>query len=136
MTRESGQAMIETILLGLLLLVPLVWMLGVLADIHRTSLAATAAVRAAGFEAARSATAPDAALAIDEAVARAFVDHGLEPSDVVVDWRSSLDRGERVEIEIGYPVPVAQAPLLGRVGGPSLWVRARHVARVDPYRSR
>jgi hypothetical protein len=136
MTRESGQAMIETILLGLLLLVPLVWMLGVLADVHRTSLAATAAVRAAGFEAARSATAPDAVVAVDEAVARAFVDHGLDPTEVVVDWGSNLGRGERVEIEIGYPVPVAQAPLLGRVGGPSVWVRARHVARVDPYRSR
>jgi hypothetical protein len=136
MTRESGQAIIETILLGLLLLAPLVWMLGVLADVHRTSLAATAAVRAAGFEAARSATAPDAVVAVDEAVARVFVDHGLDPADVVVDWRSNLGRGERVEIEIGYPVPVAQAPLLGRIGGPSLWVRARHIARVDPYRSR
>jgi hypothetical protein len=128
--------MIETILLGLLLLAPLVWMLGVLADVHRTSLAATAAVRAAGFEATRSATAPDAMVAVDEAVARAFVDHGLDPADVVVDWRSNLGRGERVEIEIGYPVPVTQAPLLGRIGGPSLWVRARHIARVDPYRSR
>jgi hypothetical protein len=136
MNRASGQAMIETILLGLLMLVPLVWLLGVLADVHRTSLAATAAVRAAGFEASRSATAPEAELAVDEAVARAFVDHGLEPSDAVIDWSGSLGRGDRVEIEVGYPVPVAQAPLLGRVGGPSMWVRARHVARVDPYRSR
>jgi hypothetical protein len=136
MTRDSGQAMIETILLGLLLLVPLVWMLGVLADVHRTSLAATAAVRAAGFEAARSESAPDAELAIDDAVARAFTAHGLDPSDVLVDWRGGLGRGQRVEIEVGYPVAVAQAPLLGRLGGPSLWVRARHIARVDPYRSR
>jgi hypothetical protein len=135
-TRTSGQAMIETILLGLLLLVPLVWLLGVLADVHRTSLAASAAARDAGFEAARSNTSADAAAAVDEAVARAFTDHGLDPSNVVVEWSSSLDRGARVDIEVGYPVPVAQAPLLGRVGGPSLWVRAHHIARIDPYRSR
>ena len=51
MNRATGQAMIETIVLGLLMLVPLVWLLGVLADVHRTSLAAAAAVRAAGFAA-------------------------------------------------------------------------------------
>jgi hypothetical protein len=134
--RESGQAVIETILLGLLFLVPLVWLLGVLADVHRTSLAASAAVRAAGFEAAGSTTSSEAALAIDEAVARALVDHGLDPSDAVVEWGSSLGRGDRVEVEVGYPVPVGQAPFLGRIGGPAVWVRASHVARVDPYRSR
>jgi hypothetical protein len=136
-THQSGQAMIETILLGLLLLVPLMWTLGVLADIHRTALAATAAVREAGFEAARSTGGAHAARAVDRAVAHAFANQGLDPSAARVRVvTGGLARGAPVEIEISYPVTVVQAPLLGRVSGPSIWIRARHVARVDPYRSR
>jgi hypothetical protein len=135
--RERGQALIEAILLGLLLLVPLIWTLGVLADVHRTALAATAAAREAGFEAARATGAPGAARAIDRAVAQAFADHGLDPDEARVRVvTNGLARGAPVEVEIAYPVTVLQAPLLGRVAGPSIIVRARHAARVDPYRSR
>lgn len=72
------------------------------------------------------------------AIAQAFSDHGLDPNDAVVDWSadSNLPRGEGVEVSVSYPVTVVQAPLLGRVAGPSIWVRARHIARIDPYRSR
>ena len=136
--REGGFAMVETILLGLLLLVPLIWVLGVLADVHRTALAATAAVREAGFEAARATDRPHAARAIDRAVAEAFVNQGLDPGPARVHLSApaGLPRGAAVEVNVSYPVTVVQAPLLGRVSGPSIWVRARHVARVDPYRSR
>lgn len=134
---QRGQAMIETILVGLLLLVPLIWVLGVLADIHRTSLAATAAVREAGFEAARATRGPDAARAVDRAVAEAFLNQGLDPGPARVRVSTGgLRRGGAVEVEVSYPVTVAQAPLLGRVAGPSILVRARHVARIDPFRSR
>ena len=135
--RESGFAMIETILLGLLLLVPLIWVLGVLADVHRAALATTAAVREAGFEAARTTARSDAARAIDRAVAEAFANQGLDPSSARVSVSTGgLRRGGAVEVEVAYPVTVVQAPLLGRVSGPSIWVRARHVARIDPFRSR
>lgn len=134
---ESGQAVVEALLLGMLLLVPLIWTLGVLADLHRSALAATAAAREAGFDAARSATLAAADAAVAEAVERALADQGLDPTEARVRWDagSSLRRGGAVEVEVAYPVTVVQAPLLGRVSGPSVWVRARHVARVDPYRS-
>jgi hypothetical protein len=134
---ESGQAVVEALLLGMLLLVPLIWTLGVLADLHRSALAATAAAREAGFDAARSATLAAADAAVAEAVERALADQGLDPGEARVRWDagSSLRRGGPVEVEVAYPVTVVQAPLLGRVSGPSVWVRARHVARVDPYRS-
>jgi hypothetical protein len=134
---ESGQAVVEALLLGMLLLVPLIWTLGVLADLHRSALAATAAAREAGFDAARSATLAAADAAVAEAVERALADQGLDPGEARVRWDagSSLRRGGAVEVEVAYPVTVVQAPLLGRVSGPSVWVRARHVARVDPYRS-
>ena len=134
---ERGQATIETLLLALLLLVPLVWALGVLADLHRGALATTAAAREAGFDAVRQSGAAGAQAAIDAAVASAFADHGLDPADATVRWAGSrLQRGEAVAIEVSYAVPVLQAPLLGRVADPSITVRARHVARVAPFRSR
>ena len=134
--QESGQAVVEALLLGMLLLVPLIWVLGVLSDLHRSALAATAAAREAGFDAARSASLSDADATVAEAVHRAFVDQGLDPAVARVRWGAgSLDRGDAVEVEVAYPVTVVQAPLLGRVSGPSVWIRARHIARVDPYRS-
>ena len=137
MKRDEGQAVIETILLGLLLIVPLIWAMGVLADLHRSALALTAAAREGGSEAARVATPTGAEQALDNAVAQALVDHGLDPSKATVEWSGTPGvRGGVVEIHIRYPVTVLQAPLIGRVSGPSILVEARHLARVDPFRSR
>ena len=135
---EAGQALIETILLGLVMLVPLLWGLGVLADLHRTALAANAAARDAGLAASRSTDLRAADSTVTNSVAGAFSDHGLDPADARVRWTSSsgLQRGGTVEIQVSYPVPVLQAPFIGRVSGPSIWVNARHLGRVDPYRSR
>ena len=135
---ERGGALLETFLLGLLMLVPLVWALGVLADLHRGALAATAAAREAGLDAARSSEPSEANAAVEAAVETAFENQGLDPHDARVRWTSDsqLERGGTVEVEVSYPVTVVQAPLLGRVTGPSVWVRARHIARIDLWRSR
>ena len=135
---EAGQALMETILLGLVMLVPLLWGLGVLADLHRAALAANAAARDAGVSAARSTELGEAASSVRASVDRAFTNHGLDPSDARVRWTSSsgLERGGAIEVQVSYPVSVLQAPLIGRVSGPSIWINARHVARVDPFRSR
>jgi hypothetical protein len=135
-SRAGGQALTETLLLGLVLLVPLIWMFGVLADVHRTALAATAAVREAGSDAARASDAASADRAVTEAVGRALVDHGVDPDRAEIRWSGTLTRGGLIEVEIGVPVSVVQAPLVGKVAGPSIWVRATHSARVDLYRSR
>lgn len=135
---ERGQAMMETILLGLLLIIPLVWALGVLAELHRGALGTTAAVREAGADAARSISLEEGRRAIDAAVTAALVDQGLDPSLAEVSY--SIDPGFRrggvVEIQVGYPVSVVSAPLIGSTTGPAVWVRASHVTRIDPYRSR
>jgi hypothetical protein len=130
-------ATVETLLLGLLLVVPLVWGLTVLSQLHRAALAGAAAAREAGFDAARSAGPAEAQRRIDAAVAAALRDHGLEPSEARVEWTAGgLGRGAPVEVRVSYPTPVLQAPFLGSVAGPAVWIRAEHVARVDPYRSR
>jgi Na+-transporting methylmalonyl-CoA/oxaloacetate decarboxylase gamma subunit len=136
-TGESGMAVIETLLLGLLLLVALIWGLTVLSELHRAALATTAAAREAGFDAARASTVADAERRVDAAVAAAFADHGLDPAAARVRWVSpDLVRGGAVEIRVSYPTAVFQAPFLGRIAGPDVWVNASHVARVDRYRSR
>jgi hypothetical protein len=138
MTNDArGQALIETMLLGLLFMAPLLWGLGVLADLHRTALAASSAAREAGFEAARSVNITGARGSAERAVVRAFADHDLDPSNARVKWAfQRLERGEPIEVVVSYPVPVLQAPFIGRVSGPSVWVHAKSVARIDPYRSR
>jgi hypothetical protein len=135
--REGGAAMIEVMVLGLVLLMPVVWMLTVLSDLHRGALAASSAAREAGLEASRVGDVRQADRAVRTAVAQAFADHGLRPSDARVRWKArGLGRGSTVEVRVGYAVTVLQAPFLGRSAGPSVWVRAKHVARVDPYASR
>ena len=134
---EDGQSLVEAILLSLVLLVPMIWALGVLSNLHRGALAATAAAREAGFEAARSSSVVEAERAVALAVERAFADHGLESRDAEVAYSlAGLERGGSIEVEVRYPVTVMQAPLVGRVAGPSIWVDARHLIIVDPYRSR
>jgi hypothetical protein len=97
----------------------------------------TAAAREAGFEAARSASVPDAERAMDDAVARALADMGVEDNRVQVSWNhSGLERGAPVAVEVSVFVPVLSAPLLGSVSDPSIRISARHIARVDPFRSR
>ncbi len=136
--RELGSSLIETMLLGLLMLVPLLWVLGLLADVQRGALASTAAAREAGFEAARSNDVSAADRAVHNAVHQAFADQGLPPSEAGVRWTSDpgFPRGGKVEVRVSYEVTVLQMPFLGRVAGPYISVDASHVARIDPYRSR
>ncbi len=134
---ERGQALIETLLVGLVLIVPLVWVLSALADLHSGALAATAAAREAGFEAARSGSLTTAQASADAAADQAFADQGLSPERAEVRLSASrLERGGVVEVEVAYPVAVMRIPLLEAASQPVVWINARHVARVDPYRSR
>lgn len=138
MKQEQGQSLVEVILLGLVLLVPLIWAFGVLSQLHLAALATGAAAREGGNAAAHSVDPSAAREAIDMAVAGALEDHGLDPSKARVRWFTgrSLHRGVFVELEVSYPVPVATAPLIGSAGGPALWIESSHVAVVDPFASR
>jgi hypothetical protein len=135
---ERGLALIEALLLGLVLIVPLIWVLGVLSSVHQGALAATSAAREAGVDAARARDLEGASMAVERAVARAFVDHGLDPSDAVVRFSTAprLARGGTVQVVVRYPVEVISAPLLGDIGGPAVWVDARNVTRIEPFGSR
>lgn len=138
MHKDGGQALMESILLGMLLLAPLIWLLTVLASVHRATLATSAAAREAGWEVARSFDAQAARKAVDRAVGTALRDQELDPGSARVEavWAPGLKRGTAVQIQVSYPVPVLSAPFLGAISRPVLWVEAIHVARIDPFRSR
>lgn len=133
---ESGMALVEAILLGLVLVVPLLWMLGMLDHVHRAALGASTAAREAGFAVAAAEEPGGDGSLLRRSVALAMRDQGLEPSQARVDL-SVGDGGQRaatVRVEVRYPVPMLDVPLLGRL--PSVWVTARHVAAIDRYRTR
>jgi hypothetical protein len=134
---QRGLALTEALLLGLVLLVPLLWLLGILSDLQRGALASSAAAKEAGVEAARWGDATVMEEVVNRTVSQVFRDHGLDPRDAEVVLRGGgAGRGSAVEVIVGYDVTVLQAPFLGRVSGPSIEVTASHVARVDPYASR
>lgn len=136
--RDAGHALVETMLLGLVFLVPIIWMLTVFAELHSAALMTSSAVRESGFESARSVDVVGADRAIGTSVSAAVADHGLDPSRVSIEWSppAGWGRGDEIEIVVTYEVPVIQAPLLGAVTDPSIQVTARHIATIDRYRSR
>lgn len=134
---EDGSALVETILLIVVLLVPLVWMLGALATVHRAALGVAAAAREAGSAAASATDPVSAARLSDEAAATALRNQSLAAADarVEVSGLSSFGRGSRISVRVAYPVRLLDVPFVGDRFGPALWVRASHLAHVDPYRS-
>lgn len=136
--REDGGALVEALLLGLLLLVPVVWMLSVFAELHAAALATTGAAREAGFEAARTDDAATAERAMTLLIEESMASHGLDPSLAAVRWSApdGWRRGGVLRVAVTYDVPVFQAPFLGAITEASIPVRASHVTVLDRYRSR
>ncbi len=136
--KEDGHAVLEAIVFGLVLLVPVFWMLAVVAELHAVALGASSASREAGFEAARTTSRVEGDRRVMEIVARTMNDHGLDHNRSSVRWvpAPGWRRGGQIEVVVAYSVPAFQIPLLGELPEPSLVVTARHVATIDRYRSR
>lgn len=135
MRNEEGYAVMDAFLIGLILTVPLLWMLMVVSSLHRTALASTSAAREAGLVASRAAAAGDAHRGARAAISRSLSERGVDPDTSTMSLSWAPDRDAAVRVEIKIPVRVLTIPFLGRPVGPTIWVRANHVAHVDPYRS-
>ncbi len=133
---HKGIAVVESLLLGLILLIPVVWMLGVLSELHRSALAATAAVRDAGSQIASAGDVIEVEERISSAVVEAFRAHDLDPSLIRVSWSGVPERGATVEIRVSYPVEVFQMPFLDASVGPAIRIEAIHQAPMQRYLSR
>lgn len=132
---ESGMAVIESVILGIVLIMPMIWLLSVLTSIHSAALATNSAVREAGAVVSRSLYEPRD---LDVLAQETLRSHGLDPAagDLEVSAPDGFTRGAAVHIAISYPVAVFDPPFLSARVGPAVTVRSRHIARIDPYRSR
>lgn len=137
---DRGSALVELTWLGLLLMIPLVYVIVSIVTVQRSAYGATEAARAAGRA---FILAPDVATAQERAfdVAQvAMADQGvaLAPADLVVVCRptpsSCLQPGSSVEVRIDLEVALPAVPaIFGRSAG-SVSVDASHREPFGDYR--
>jgi hypothetical protein len=134
---ERGSAIVEFHFLGILLLVPLVYIMLAVLDVQRTAYAVTQAAREAGR---LYVTTGDEAAA-HAAAAVALGDHDVQPGDVELTVRCSADPcyqpGGEITVTVQSSVPLPLVPdVLAGVANARIPVSATHVAVVDVYQER
>ncbi|MBE7186982.1 TadE/TadG family type IV pilus assembly protein [Jatrophihabitans endophyticus] len=80
---DSGSAIVEFVFVAIVIMVPLMYLIVVVAQVQRNQLAVSQAARDAGRAFATSTTPAQAATRVDAAVRLAFADQGL-PDDATV----------------------------------------------------
>lgn len=137
---EAGSALVETIWLGLLLMLPLCFGLASVLQAQRGSFAAATAARSA---ARAFVTAPDQASArarAETAVAWSLADQGIEGErfDVRIhchpDPAQCLQPGGTVQVEVVGSVRLPLVPNLFGLGVPAIEVSARQESPYGEYR--
>lgn len=132
--REQGSAIVEFYFLGILLLVPLVYLMVTLLDVQRTAYGVTQAAREAGRllaatgdeDAARTA----AAIALD--------DQGVEASEVDLAFECTTEPcyapGGEITVTVAATVQLPLVPdVLADTVNAEIPVRGTHAAPVDRY---
>ncbi len=131
---ERGSAIVEFHFLGILLLVPLVYLVVAVLDVQRTAYAVTQAAREAGR--LYVATGDEGAARVAAAVA--LRDHHVDSEQVEVTFDCSADPcfqpGAEVVVSVATDVPLPLVPdvLAGAVNA-AVPVSARHAAVVDRF---
>jgi hypothetical protein len=134
---ERGSAIVEFHFLGILLLVPLVYIMLAVLDVQRTAYGVTQAAREAG----RIYVATGDEAAARAAAAVALGDHDVDPIDVDLIVKCDADPcyqpgGEiTVTVESSVPLPLVPDVLAG-VANAQIPVSATHVAVVDVHQER
>ena len=145
---ERGAAVGELLVVFVTLLVPLVYVMVVMADVQRALLATSSAAREAGRVYVTGADRGDAERRAGVAYREVLATYGLRAGDPRVGMRlqtgcpagagagcaGGFGPGAEVRVVVTYRVPVARLPFLGAVAGPGLTVGATHHTRVDRYR--
>jgi hypothetical protein len=145
---ERGAAVLELLVVFLTLLVPLVYVMVVMADVQRALLATSSAAREAGRVYVTGADRVEAERRAGVAYREVLGTYGMRAGDpragmavragCPVAGEAGCDGGfgpgAEVEVVVTYRVPVARLPFLGAVAGPGVTVGATHHTRVDRYR--
>jgi Flp pilus assembly protein TadG len=115
-TDEGGSASLEFITVGVLLLVPLVYLVITLANLQAGALAVEGAARHAARVYVQSTTPADAAAAAERAVLFALADHGIDRDQASVQIGCSpkpaecLSRQGSVTVSVSVAVPLPLVP--------------------------
>jgi hypothetical protein len=137
---QDGSALVELTWLGLLLLIPLVYVVITIITLQRSAYGATEAARSAGRA---YVLAPDVATAQARAYAAArlaLADQGvaLSPADLYIGCRptpqSCLQPGSTVEVQIHLQVRLPLMPEFGDRSAASIAVQSSHIEPYGVYR--
>jgi len=146
---ERGAAVVELLVVFLTLLLPLVYVMVVMADVQRALLATSGAAREAGRVYVTGSDRGDAERRAGLAYREVLATYGVAAGDPRAGMRleagcpagagsgcagGGFGPGAEVRVVVTYRVPVARLPFLGAVAGPGLTVGATHHTRVDRYR--
>jgi hypothetical protein len=145
---ERGAAVVELLVVFLTLLLPLVYVMVVMADVQRALLATSSAAREAGRVYVTGSDGADAERRAGVAYREVLATYGMRAGDPRAGMRLQVGcqagtgsgcagrfgPGAEVRVVVTYRVPVARLPFLGAVAGPGLTVGATHHTRVDRYR--
>jgi hypothetical protein len=137
---EAGTALVELIWLGLLLLVPLVYIMWSVFDAQRGAFGASSASRAAGRA---FVLAPDQATAYDRAEQAfdvALADQGVDAGDADLtitcdpEPRECLTAGSVITVEVVVRQPLPLVPSALGSSAPSVRLSSTHVEPYGTYR--
>jgi hypothetical protein len=146
---ERGAAVVELLVVFLTLLVPLVYVMVVMADVQRALLATSSAAREAGRVYVTGSDRVDAERRAALAYREVLGTYGMGAGDPKAAMRLRVGcpagagagcvggfgpGAEVVVVVVTYRVPVARLPFLGAVAGPGVTVGATQHTRVDRYR--
>ncbi len=135
---EEGTAIIEFIFLGVLMLVPLIYLVMTLARIQAGSYAVTTAAREAGRAYVTTATGQDANGRANAAAGIAFADQGFSGMgslEVSCSTSPCLTPDARIETTARVTVPLPLIPAFARDVVPlEIPLSASHLSTVDRFR--
>jgi hypothetical protein len=145
---ERGAAVVELLVVFLTLLLPLVYVMVVMADVQRALLATSGAAREAGRVYVTGSDRLDAERRAGLACREVLATYGMRAGDPGTGMRlrvgcppgarsgcaGGFGPGAEVQVVVTWRVPVARLPFLGAVAGPAVTVGATHHTRVDRYR--
>lgn len=135
---EEGSAIIEFVFLGVLMLVPLIYLVMALARVQAGSFAVTAAAREAGRAFVTAETGEDAAARARAATNVAFADQGFDGmGTLVIECSTSpcLTPEARIETTARVTVPLPLIPAFARDVVPlEVPLEASHLSTVDRFR--
>lgn len=136
---ERGSALVEVTWLGILLLVPLVYIVLAVFEVQRAAFAASAAARSAGRAFVMAPSPVEGEARAREASSVAFTDQGLteRPAGLVVGCEpvgACLTPGSVVHVAVTYQVPLPLIPDALGDQAPSIRVHAEHTVPYGTFR--